>query len=231
VASLTALLAALSGAFLAYLFCGSPERGARRGQARFGRSPGGGARFGRLLAQVYVLLPYLAAASFVASAYSDNGLLAHGLKLLFPGLKSLGIRYHASGLGVILTCLYKQFPFVFLSLWGVFRNLREKFEETARTLGAGSFAVFRRIYLPLAFRPLAGVWILLFQFSLFNYEAFAFLGPSAPKGLGELLVMLYYSADREEKVLAMTLCALEFMVSCGFAALLGLLMFFRRRKG
>jgi putative spermidine/putrescine transport system permease protein len=211
VALVTSVLAVLSGAFLAFLF-------SEKIQGRL------------ILAKVLVMLPYLAAASLAANAFGDSGLAAHLVKAVFPDLRTLGIRYHPLGLGVIITCLYKQIPFVFLTMAVVFFDIRTQFQETARTLGVGSWDMFWRVFLPLGRRPFAGVAILLFQFTLFSYEGFAFLGPSAPKGLGELLVLLYYSADAERKSLALTLCGIEFAASLVSAVVLALVMLYGRKK-
>jgi putative spermidine/putrescine transport system permease protein len=211
IALVTSGIAALSGTVLAYLFCEKIQ--------------------GHLvLAKVLVMLPYLAAASLVANAFGDSGLVAHLVKAFYPSLRSLGIRYHPLGLGVIITCLYKQIPFVFLTMAAVFFDIRTQFQETARTLGLGGWDMFWRVFLPLGRRPFAGVLIMIFQFTLFSYEGFAFLGPSAPKGLGELLVLLYYSADSESKSLAMTLCGIEFAASFISAIVLALVMLYGKKK-
>lgn len=213
VALVTAALALFLGAVAAFIFTGAAGNG-------------GGAYF----AKAYVVLPYLAAASFVANTFGDSGIVAHLAKIIIPGFSSLGIRFNPLGLGVVLTCLYKQIPFVFLALSPVFAKLRARFQDTAATLGASPLRIFAGVYLPNAVRPIVGIWILVFQFTLFNYEAFAFLGPSAPKGLGELLVMLYYSANEADKALAMSLCTLEFAFSCVSGVLLALVVFWRRRS-
>jgi ABC-type spermidine/putrescine transport system permease subunit I len=194
-----------AGIFLAFVFCGK-------------RNPPG------LLARAFVVMPYLAAASITAGVLGDSGVIAHIIKLFYPPLSALGIRYHPFGLGVVSACLYKQIPFVFLCLLGFFRNLRKQFIDETSILGVGQGTVFFKIFLPCAIRPVVGIWIIIFQFTLFNYEAFAFLGPSFPKGLGELLAMYYYSANESDKILAMTLCSIEFAFSFVSAWALGFVM-------
>ncbi|MDR0663273.1 MAG: ABC transporter permease subunit [Spirochaetaceae bacterium] len=211
VAVFCALISVFAGAFLAFLFCEKT----------------GGVIF---LANIYVALPYLAAASFVANTFGDNGLAAHLVKIIFPPLRGTGIRYNPIGVGVIIACIYKQIPFVFLTLSAFFRGLREKFYDTACTLGTRPITIFFKVYLPNAVRPLAGAAILIFQFTLFNYEAFAFLGPSSPKGLGELLIMFYYSADASPKKIAMALCALQIAFTIITAAALAVIIFGGRKK-
>jgi ABC-type spermidine/putrescine transport system permease subunit I len=194
-----------AGIFFAFVFCEKTD------------SPG-------LLAKTFVVMPYLAAASIAASVLGDSGIVAHIIKLFYPPLSALGIRYHPFGLGIISACLYKQIPFVFLCLSGFFRNLRKQFIDETRVLGAGQGTVFFKIILPGAIRPIMAIWIIIFQFTLFNYEAFAFLGPSSPKGLGELLAMYYYSANERDKIFAMTLCSIEFAFSFVSAWALGFVM-------
>ncbi|MDR0601345.1 MAG: ABC transporter permease subunit [Treponema sp.] len=211
VAVFCALSSVLAGAFLAFLFCEKT----------------GGAI---VLAKIYVALPYLAAASFVANAFGDNGLAAHLVKIIYPPLRGAGIRYNSVGAGVIIACMYKQIPFVFLTLSAFFCGLREKFYDTACTLGARPITVFFKVYLPNAVRPLAGAAMLIFQFTLFNYETFAFLGPSSPKGLGELLIMFYYSADASQKKIALALCAFQIAFTVIIATVLAIIAFGGRKK-
>jgi sulfate transport system permease protein len=210
IAGFTSCAAMGAGIFFAFVFCGKSN------------PPG-------LLAKAFVVMPYLAAASIAASVLGDSGIIAHIIKLFYPPLSALGIRYHPFGLGVVSACLYKQIPFVFLCLSVFFRDLRKQFIDETRVLGAGQGTVFFKIFLPGAIRPVMGIWIIIFQFTLFNYEAFAFLGPSSPKGLGELLAMYYYSANESDKILAMTLCSIEFAFSFVSAWALGFVM--ARRGG
>jgi ABC-type spermidine/putrescine transport system permease subunit I len=210
VAGFTGCAAMVVGIFFAFVFCGKAN------------PPG-------LLAKAFVVMPYLAAASITAGVLGDSGVIAHIIKLFYPSLRALGIRYHPLGLGVVSACLYKQIPFVFLCLSVFFKDLRKQFIDETRVLGAGQGTVFFKIVLPGAIRPVVGIWIIIFQFTLFNYEAFAFLGPSSPKGLGELLAMYYYSANESDKILAMTLCSLEFSFSFVSAWVLGSVML--RRGG
>jgi putative spermidine/putrescine transport system permease protein len=204
VACVASCLAVFAGAFFTFLFCARNSTG--------------------LLARAFVLMPYLAAAAITANVFGDSGIVAHILKLVYPPLGALGIRYHPYGLGVIIALLYKQLPFVFLCLLPYFHDLRKRFWDETSVLGAGAFTVFFRVLVPGAIRPIAGIFIIIFQFTLFNYEAFAFLGPSSPKGLGELLAMYYYSANETEKKLAMTLCLTEFAVSVILARAFGFVL-------
>ncbi|MFP4509916.1 MAG: ABC transporter permease [Spirochaetaceae bacterium] len=64
--------------------------------------------------------------------------------------------------GIILAHLVPTLPYAVRILTSVFQNLDPRYEEQARTLGAGRVQVFRRIVLPMAFPGL--ITALLFGF-------------------------------------------------------------------
>jgi putative spermidine/putrescine transport system permease protein len=169
-----------------------------------------------LPAGVIVALPYIAAAALMVHLFSDSGILIHLLRLVFPSITELGVRYNPRGLGILAVYLFKAVPFVFLNTVTLFAEIDAGYMESARSLGLSPARCFLYVFIPNVRRSLWGTFILLFQFVLFSYEGFAFMGPSFPKGLGELLAVYYYSANGEYKTAAFTLNGIAIATALAF---------------
>ena len=68
--------------------------------------------------------------------------------LVGTGLLSEPLQLTNNKTGVMLSLFMQQFPFCFLMLLGYISGIDPTLEKSARTLGAGPWAVFRRVMLP-----------------------------------------------------------------------------------
>jgi molybdate transport system permease protein len=77
-------------------------------------------------------------------------LFAFGRRGLFgPALDAIGIRLPFTTAGAILAATFVAMPFLVLTVEAGLRSMDRRYEEAARTLGAGRWLVFRRVTLPL----------------------------------------------------------------------------------
>lgn len=81
--------------------------------------------------------------------------------------------------GVMLSLFMQQFPFCFLMLLGYISGIDPGIENAARTLGAGSWTVFRRVMLPLIAPGLAVAFALVFVMSFGVFPSAILLGQPA----------------------------------------------------
>jgi len=77
-------------------------------------------------------------------------LFAFGRRGLFgPVLEAIGIRVPFTTFGAILAATFVAMPFLVLTVEAGLRSMDRRYEDAARTLGAGRWLVFRRVTLPL----------------------------------------------------------------------------------
>ncbi len=84
------------------------------------------------------------------------------------------------GLGAIIASAWKTVPFMTLIIAGAMAAINKDVIWAARTLGASSFTVLRRIQLPLAQPGITAAVLLSFIGSLGSYVIPSLLGPTYP---------------------------------------------------
>ena len=93
--------------------------------------------------------------------------------------------------GVMLSLFMQQFPFCFLMLLGYISGIDPSIENSARTLGAGPWIVFRRVMLPLIAPGLAIAFALVFVMSFATFPSAILLGQ--PSGATRTIAIAAYS--------------------------------------
>jgi putative spermidine/putrescine transport system permease protein len=93
--------------------------------------------------------------------------------------------------GVMISLFMQQFPFCFLMLLGYISGIDPSIENSARTLGAGPWTVFRRIMLPLIAPGLAIAFALVFVMSFATFPSAILLGQ--PSGATRTIAIAAYA--------------------------------------
>jgi len=91
-----------------------------------------------------------------------DGLLNQTLRAL--GVAPVTLLYNRYG--VLIGMSYALLPYMVLTLYSVMRGIDPSLLRAARSLGAGDWQVFRRVYLPLSLPGLAGGSLLVFILAL-----------------------------------------------------------------
>ena len=117
------------------------------------------------------------------------------------------------GIGLIVTLVWKEFPFLALIAFSVIAQRGVALEETARTLGAGALRTFRVATLPVLWRGLLPAMIAVFTFVAGNYEVAVLLAPSSPLALPLLTMERYTDSALVARGDAFVLVLLAIMVS------------------
>jgi molybdate transport system permease protein len=86
-------------------------------------------------------------------------------------LDRIGVHLPFTTAGAIVAEAFVSMPFLVLTLEAAFRSADRRLEEAARTLGAGRFAVFRRVTLPLAAPSLVAGTVLCWARALGEFGA------------------------------------------------------------
>jgi len=145
-----------------------------------------------VLYKVPVVLPHPVAVILIFYIFSQTGVLSRFLFVLgiidnpngFPLLI-----YDRLSAGVMLVYLYKQIPFVALTVFTVLKNLDKKYIQIAENLGAGSLHILTRVTLPLLAPSVLSAFLICFAFDFGAFEVPFILGSPARLTLP---VLAYY---------------------------------------
>ncbi len=98
--------------------------------------------------------------------------------------------------GVMLSLFMQQFPFCFLMLLGYISGIDPSIENSARTLGANPWTVFRRVMLPLIAPGLAMAFALVFVMSFATFPSAILVGQ--PTGGTRTIAIAAYAQAFEQ---------------------------------
>jgi putative spermidine/putrescine transport system permease protein len=98
--------------------------------------------------------------------------------------------------GVMISLFMQQFPFCFLMLLGYISGIDPSIENSARTLGANPWTVFRRVMLPLIAPGLAIAFALVFVMSFATFPSAIMLGQ--PSGATRTIAIAAYAQAFEQ---------------------------------
>lgn len=144
-------------------------------------------------------------------------------RLLAPlGLNLPRLVRDPAGIGVILSAVWKNVPFMTLIITGAFAAIPEEITNAARSLGANRLKTFFRVQIPLAMPGITAALLLDFILSLGSFALPNLLGPAYPPAL---TVLMYDAFQRGEwarvYAIGMILTAFAMLVLGLYYALLG----------
>lgn len=163
-----------------------------------------------------ILLSYIAAAALIYNTYSDNGLLHHICLILGLNLNDFNIIYNTNGIAVIILNMFKGIPFIAFSLYPIFLKTDTEYRETAKNLGCTNIDYIYKILLPICRHSITTSFLVVFNYNLFTYEGFYFLGPSNPISIGVLAYNTYINPDMSNRPLVMAINMVMIAVSMLF---------------
>ncbi len=151
-----------------------------------------GIRFERTITTILVLpisLGVVLLAQGILGFYGGKGWLNQ--LLLGLGILEDGLILTHNFIGVMLSLFMQQFPFCFLMLLGYISGIDPSIENSARTLGANPWTVFRRVMLPLIAPGLAIAFALVFVMSFGTFASAIMLGQ--PSGSTRTIAIAAYA--------------------------------------
>src|SRR6266850_3037591 len=156
--------------------------------------------------------------------FGPRGWLAHFLQLvhLYDGPIRLTHNYW----GVLISLVISGFPFAFLLILSYVTGIDPVLARAAATLGAGPFAQFRHIYLPLLAPGLATTFCLAFVQAFSVFPSAVLVG--APSGPTRVISLAAYEAAFEQYDYAMASAVAMIM---GFAQLVVVVAVLALRQG
>jgi len=148
-----------------------------------------GRRLFNALYKVPLVVPGIVAAFIVMTLFDRGGMAA---RVLAPfGLDLPKLVRDDWAIGVVIATAWKAVPFMTLIIGGSLGSIPKDVLSAARTLGAGPWAVFLRIKLPLALPGITAAFLLTFIGGMGSFAVPNLLGPVYPLPLS---VHMYVNA-------------------------------------
>lgn len=162
----------------------------------------------KILYTLPIIVPHMVAAFLMFNILSQSGLLPRILYHLgilkaqsdFPIL--IFDRY---GIGIIISYLWKEIPFVAMVVYTFMSNINKSLEDVALNLGASRGQFFWHVMLPLSWSSIISSFIIIFAFSFGAFEVPYLLGPTTPKTLPVKAFIEYTNPDMLNRPYAMAL--------------------------
>lgn len=195
IAVISAVIATVLGSFLGYYISKSNNK------------------FLNILYRLPILLSYVGAAALIYITYSDKGLLFHIMSLLGFSKIDINLIFNSSGIAVILLNIFKGMPFIAFSVAPIFMKADKNYRYIARSLGSTRFQYVIKILFPLAKRAIFTSFLVIFNFNMFTYEGFYYLGPSNPISIGVYAYKTYLNADLSNRVYGMAINMIMILIS------------------
>ncbi len=178
------------------------------GAALLIRSTRRGQRLSIFLFQLNLPIPHIVAAVGMLFLLSQSGLLSRlGAQLGLSNSPSdfpVLVR-NRRGIGIILSYVWKEVPFIGVIVLAVLQSLSRDYEEVARTLGANAWQRFVYVILPLIAPALLSTSIIVFAFTFGAFEVPGVLGVRYPRVLPVLALRFFTDADLNARAEAMAL--------------------------
>ena len=109
--------------------------------------------------------------------------------------RGLGLEIVFTWRAVVLACAVMSFPLLVRSAQSAFQEVNTRFEDIARTLGAGEWRVFGTISLPLAMRGIVAAAVLAFARAMGEFGATAVVAGMIPRKTMTISLSIYQNVQ------------------------------------
>jgi molybdate transport system permease protein len=171
----------------------------------YARVPFPGRDVVRALTTLPMILPPVVGGVALLFAFGRRGLFGQPLD-------AIGIRLPFTTAGAILAATFVAMPFLVLTVEAGLRSMDRRYEDAARTLGAGRWLVFRRVTLPLIAPSVFAGAVLCWARALGEFGATITFAGNLP-GTTQTLPLAVYIALETRPEVAITLSLILLAVS------------------
>ncbi|WP_332559582.1 ABC transporter permease subunit [Clostridium sp.] len=131
------------------------------------------------LYQTPIIIPHLVAVLMISYIISQTGIISRVIYALGivndPSQFPLFV-YDNKGIGIILVYLYKQVPFVTMTVYAVLKNLNKGLRDVSLNLGASPRQTLFYVILPLLAPSILSAFLITFAFDFGAFEVPFLLG-------------------------------------------------------
>jgi putative spermidine/putrescine transport system permease protein len=167
-----------------------------------------GKKFISFLFQLSLSIPHMVTAVVVLLLTTQSGLLArlaYAFGLIAEPREFPELVFDPFSIGIILTYLLKEVPFIGIIVLAVLQSVGREHEETAATLGAGRWQRFRYVTLPLIAPGTMSAFIIVFAYVFGAFEIPYLLGRTDPAALPVLAFRDYLDVDLNARAESMAI--------------------------
>jgi putative spermidine/putrescine transport system permease protein len=186
-----------------------------------------------VLFQMNLTVPHIVGALGILYLFSQSGSfarMAYAIGLIGAPGAFPALTHDPYAIGVILTYIWKEVPFIGLILLAKLQTIDPGHEASARTLGASRWQSFRHVLLPLMMPALVAASAVVFAFALGAYEIPLLLGAHAPEALPILAWQGFTDPDLTRQPEAYATSMLIATISAALLALYARLALIRRAR-
>lgn len=162
----------------------------------------------KLLAWFPMLIPHFVAAYIVFILFTPSGWFSSFLYEIgiLNTMKDFPLIVNDPHyIGVILSYIWKEVPFVILMLLPIYQEIDFRYEDVVRTLGGGQWSIWKTVEFPWIWPVALEIGLILFAFTMSAYEIPALLGVTYPKTLPVLAYEWFYEGNWANRPLAQAL--------------------------
>ncbi|PFA68661.1 ABC transporter permease [Bacillus sp. AFS015802] len=184
----------------------------------------------KLLVWIPMLVPHFVWAYLVYLLFNQSGFFSNvaGMLGLIDDRSQFPIMVQdRNGVGIIVTYVWKEVPFVTLMLLPVYATLSKRYKEVASLLGAGAYQSFRAAEWPFIFPVLVETGAILFAFIFTAFEVPQLLGVTSPQMLAILAYDWFYSGSWSDRPLAFASLVLT---GLGIGIFMWFVLYFTNKK-
>jgi len=178
-------------------------------------------RVSSVVFQLPITIPHLVAAVGIALVVGQTGLgarLAAALGLIGEPRDFPALLYDKYSIGIILTYVWKEVPFIALVVLASLRGVASELEDVARTLGAGAWRRFWYVVFPVISPAVVASSLIVFAFTFGAFEVPYLLGKTYPTILPVTAYNEYRDTDLAARPVAMAINVLITLVTTVVAA-------------
>ncbi len=171
--------------------------------------------------QIPITVPHLVAAVGIALVVSQTGLgarLASALGLIGEPSDFPALLYDRYSIGIILTYVWKEVPFVALVVLAGLRGVASELEEVAQTLGANAWQRFWHVIFPVIAPGVVAASLIVFAFTFGAFEVPYLLGRDYPTILPVTAYNEYRSIELSDRPASMAINVIIAVITALFAA-------------
>ncbi len=146
------------------------------------------------LFQYNLCIPHMVVAMMMIMLLSQTGvvsMLSHMLGFTEGAESFPWLVRDSKGIGIILTFVWKYFPYIGLSALGILQGASLEYEHQAAVLGVGKYKRFFHVILPNILPAISVAMIMVFTAAFGEYEIPALLGSSAHRSLSMMIYMKF----------------------------------------